>query len=206
MGTNGWARCDRWMRALHLYTSLFLAPWMMVYAISAFCLNHSEWFTEGLGLAIDWERLDERPFTPGPEYPETPEQQGAAILRHVDLEGPHRILGKPDADQLVMFRYCGTGHYRVSWLASRGTVIVDKQQPTSWYSVVNALHFRSGYERYFVAWAWAAVVDATTISTVLWVVTGIYLWARKPRKRLLGGLCLAVGTVLFVVLAVLLCY
>ena len=30
------------MRALHLYTGLFLVPWMTVYAVSAFCLKHGE--------------------------------------------------------------------------------------------------------------------------------------------------------------------
>ena len=57
MAVNRWVRWDRWMRALHLYTGLFLVPWMMVYAVSAFCLNHSEWFTEGLQLAPDWKNV-----------------------------------------------------------------------------------------------------------------------------------------------------
>ncbi len=205
MGANRWVRWDRWMRAVHLYTGLFLVPWMMVYAVSAFCLNHSEWFTEGLQLAPDWENVHQREFTPGPGFPQTPEQQAVAVLRHVDLDGPHRILGKPDANQLVMFRYCATGHYRVSWLRARGSVVVDKQLPTSWYSVVNALHFRYGDEPYFAALGWAVIVDVTTTSTVIWVVSGIYLWARRPRKRFFGGLCLVAGTLLFVALAVLLC-
>ena len=205
MGANRWVRWDRWMRALHLYTGLFLAPWMMVYAISAFCLNHNAWFAKGLQLETKFENVLEQEFTPGPEFPEIREQQAVAVLRHVDLEGPHRVIGNPDAEQLVMFRYCATGHYRVSWSPARGSVIVDKQLPTSWYSVVNALHFRSGYEPYFAALAWAVIVDLTTTSTVIWVISGIYLWARKPRKRLLGGVCLVVGALLFVVLAVLLC-
>jgi len=192
------------MRALHLYTGLFLAPWMMVYAISAFCLNHNEWFTKGLNLAPTWETFRQRDFTPGPEFPETPEEQAVAILRHVDLEGPHRIIGAPDANQFVMFRYCATGHYRVSWFPPRRSVVVDRQLPASFYSVVNALHFRYGYEPYFAALGWAMIVDATTISTVIWVVSGIYLWARRPRKRLLGGFCLVGGTALFMVLVFLL--
>jgi len=39
METSRWARWDRWMRALHLYTGLFLVPWMTVYAVSAFWLT-----------------------------------------------------------------------------------------------------------------------------------------------------------------------
>ena len=205
METSRWLRWDRWMRALHLYTGLFLVPWMTVYAASAFCLNHKEWFTEGLGLAQKWENVREVEFTPGPGFPKTAEEQAVAILRHVELEGPHTIMGTPDANQLVMIRMCATGHYRVSWFPPRLRVVVDRFQPSSFYAVINAFHFQSGYRPYFAHAAWAVIVDATTSSTILWLISGIYLWARRPRRRLLGGLCLTAGAVLFAILAVLLC-
>jgi hypothetical protein len=193
------------MRALHLYTGLFLVPWMTVYAVSAFCLNHKEWFTEGLGLAQKWENVREVEYSPGPGFPQTPAAQAVVILRHVELEGPHTIMGTPDANQLVMIRLCATGHYRVSWFPPRSRVVVDRFRPSSLFSVINAFHFQSGYRPYFAHAAWALIVDATTTSTILWLISGIYLWARRPRRRLLGGLCLIAGTVLFAILAVLLC-
>jgi uncharacterized iron-regulated membrane protein len=49
------------------------------------------------------------------------------------------------------------------------------------------------------------VVDAVTISTVIWVISGVYLWARRPRKRMLGGVCMTAGIALFAALVVLLC-
>ena len=48
----------------------------------------------------------------------------------------------------------------------------------------------------------ALIVDAVTASTVFWVLSGVYIWARRPRKRLLGGLCLAGGCLLFAFLAI----
>ncbi|MFV1967800.1 MAG: hypothetical protein ACC628_20410 [Pirellulaceae bacterium] len=206
MTANGWRFWDYWMRTLHLYTGLFLVPWMTVYAVSAFFLNHSEWFTEGLDLAQNWENVRELEFTPGPGFPATPEEQAAAILAEVELEGPHRILGEPNDNQLVIYRYSATGPYRVSWFPPSSHVVVDRFLPTSFYSVVNSLHFQHGYRPYVAHLAWAIIVDATTISTLLWVISGIYLWARKPRKRMLGGLCLAAGILLFVALAILLCF
>ena len=123
MEPSRWLRWDRWMRALHLYTGLFLVPWMTVYAVSAFCLNHKEWFTEGLGLAQKWENVREVELTPGPGFPQAPAERAVAVLRHVDLEGPHTIMGTPDANQLVMIRMCATGHYRVSWFPPRSRVV-----------------------------------------------------------------------------------
>jgi hypothetical protein len=49
------------------------------------------------------------------------------------------------------------------------------------------------------------VVDGVTLSIWLWVVSGIYIWARRPRRRLLGGVLLIGGMLLFVGLVVLLC-
>jgi len=144
-------------------------------------------------------------FTPGPGFPQTPAEQAVAILKHVDLEGPHTIYGTPDANQLVLIRMCAMGHYRISWFPPRSRVVVDRFQPASFYAVINAFHFQSGYRPYFAHAAWAVIVDATTSSTILWLISGIYLWARRPRRRLLGGLCLIAGTVLFAILAVLLC-
>jgi hypothetical protein len=193
------------MRTLHLYTGLFLVPWMTVYAVSAFCLNHREWFTKALGLAQKWEKVREVEFRPGPGFPRTPAEQAVVILRRLDLEGPHNLYGVPDANQLVMIRMCAAGHYRVSWFPPRSRVVVERFRPASFYAVVNAFHFQSGYRPYFAHAAWAVIVDATTSSTILWLISGVYLWARRPRRRLLGGLCLTAGAVLFAILAVLLC-
>ena len=208
MAKNRWARLDRLMRALHLYTSMFLVPWMMVYAISAFFLNHNEWFTEKLQLQPQWEVLHELDFDPGPAFPQDSEEQARAILKHLDLDGAHRVVGD-DPGQLIIFRNCATGYYRIKWLRQPSQLVVEKQEPTSFYSFVNALHFQHGYFKPRLAnlpWLiWGIVVDAVTISTVLWVITGIYIWARRPRKRLLGGLCLVAGSLLFAVLAVLMC-
>jgi hypothetical protein len=127
--------------------------------VSAFCLNHKEWFTEGLGLAQKWENVRELEFTPGPGFPKTPAEQAVAILRHVELDGPHTIMGTPDANQLVMIRMRATGHYRISWFPPRSRVVVDRFQPASFY----ALHFRrsnrecnEGFEgspKFAIVWA-----------------------------------------------------
>jgi hypothetical protein len=202
---SSWVRWDRWMRALHLYTSLFLAPWMVVYAVSAFCLNHNEWFRRAQ-LVPAFAQLSEDEFVAGTSFPEAPEAQAQALLRHLGLDGPHRLIGTPDANQLTLYRPCLRGSYRITWHTNRTRLRVEKQKPFSVYSFCNALHFQHGYQAgYWVSSVWAATVDAVTVSTVLWGVTGIYLWARRPSRRRLGGLCLAAGGVLFVALVVLLC-
>ena len=68
------------------------------------------------------------------------------------------------------------------------------------------LHFIRGNE--VPSWAnmtWAVTVDVAALATWFWVISGIYIWARRPRRRVWGWICLVGGGLLFVVLAVLVC-
>ena len=191
------------MRVSHLYTGLFLVPWMTVYALSAFFLNHSTWFAD---LAPKWVVVRQAAYTADAAFPKAPEEQAIVLLRHLNLEGPHNITGTPTANQLTLWRSCVAGNYRITWQRANSRLLVEQQQPASFYSFVNNLHFQRGYPQpYLAPRVWAVIVDITAISTIVWVISGIWLWARKPRERRLGGLCLAAGCLLFVVLAVLLC-
>jgi len=59
-----WMRTDRLRRVVHLYPSLFLGPWMLVYALGALFLNHNPWSRETFGLApSEWELLREEAYS-----------------------------------------------------------------------------------------------------------------------------------------------
>ena len=207
MAMNSWTRVDRTMRALHLYTGLFLTPWMLVYATSAFCLNHNEWIRELFQIVPpSWEVVEERSFVPDEAFPAAPEDQAREILREIDLQGPHRIQGKPTPEQLLVFRFCGRGNYRITWRRQQRKIVVEQQQPFSPFRLLHFLHFRGGYGQPYPAMIlWAIVVDAVAVSMWLWVISGVYLWARRPNKRKLGTVCLVAGCLLFAGLVVMLC-
>ncbi len=200
MANAAWVRWDRLMRVSHLYTGLFLTPWMALYAISALCLNH----VGALREPPQWKITSETNFQAGKAFPRDADEQADTILKHLNLEGPRRIT-QNDPGQMMIYRLCATGNYRVTWQRQAARLIVERQLPFSVCTLVNALHFQHRYDQpYLACQVWAVVVDATAISTVIWVISGIYLWARRPR-RWWGGLCLTAGTVLFAVLAVYLC-
>jgi len=204
---NRWAWWDRLMRALHLYTSLLLVPWMIVYAVSAFCLNHSTWFSDpARGTGPKWEPVSEVEFPLDDQFPEDPKQQARAILKHLDLEGAYRIGGDPAANPMMIYRSCAAGQYQVAWHRQPSRLVVQRYGPTSLYLVFNNLHYQHGYDQQGVVYrTWAVIVDVVTFSTVIWIISGIYLWARRPRKRRLGGACLVAGALLFAWLVVALC-
>ena len=207
MGNNRWANVDRWMRWLHLYSGLFLVPWMIIYATSALCLNHHKWFVEQLGVTpARWERVRQLDFVPNDSFPRERDQQAVAILQRLDLDGPPR--GRPTAPrgQMIIHRISGGGPYRVIWHRHQSRIVVQRRTPFSYYRLMHFLHFRHGYaQRDLASVAWAVTVDAVSVCILLWVVSGIDIWARRPKKRLLGGVCLIAGCVLFVGLTILMC-
>jgi len=200
-------KVDRVLRWIHLYTGLFLLPWILVYGTSAFCLNHNQWFIKKLNITPPhWEVVREVDFTPDDTFPREPSQQAQAIVKMVDLDGAHRILGKPTANQMIINRICASGNYRITWRRPRSLVIVEKQKSFSYYRLMHFLHFRGGYgQPYFAHITWAVIVDVVAVSMWLWVISGVYLWWRRTRKLALGVVCLAAGLLSFIGLVFLFC-
>jgi hypothetical protein len=211
MANSFWTRTDRVMRWLHLYTGLFLVPWMAIYGTSAIVLNHGKWFNEHFVPPVEWKVIRELDFTPDESFPtgNTPEArkaQAGAILKHVDLDGPHFARPNPPHPKLFIHRASGAGHYMVKWHSDQSRIVVERQQPFSLLRLIHTLHFRHGYDRsYLVPWIWGLIVDVVGVSIWLWLVSGVYIWARRPKRRLLGGICLSAGLVLFAVLTAVLC-
>jgi len=193
------------MRSLHLYTGLFLGPWFLVYATSGFVLNHNAFFIKLAGMPqSQFEPIREETFSAPGGFPGTNEAQAKALLQHLELEGPHVVARVSNAQRLIVLRMSGGGNYRVTWTRASGDLVVERQRPFRYRRLLHFLHFRSGYRQpYLVSRVWALMVDAVTISMWLWVVSGIYLWAKMPRKRWAGVICIVGGTVLFLVLVIL---
>lgn len=207
MGNNRWIRADRIFRSLHLYTGLFLLPWILIYGTSAFCLNHNRWIRDKFKIQPPrWETLREVEFVPDDSFPEEPKEQAKLILKRLDLDGAHHIMGRPNANRMMINRVCATGNYRITWRRPDSLIIIEKQKSFSLYRLIHFLHFRGGYiQPYFVNIAWAVIVDAVSISMWIWALSGVYLWWRRSRKLLIGLLCLVGGLLVFLGLVFLFC-
>ena len=140
-------------------------------------------------------------------FPESPELQAAAVLTNLDREGAHRVLpAQSSPRELKILRICARGNYLVTWHRVDNRITVEQQQPFSYLRLINFLHFKGGYGQPYLAHTmWAVVVDFVGVSIIFWVVSGVYIWARRPNRRLLGAFFLAAGIVLFVTLVLALC-
>jgi len=207
MSSNPWPRVDHFMRAVHLYTGLFLVPWMAVYATSAFFLNHDQWLARWLSFShLKWEDVRTLDLPAGSIPAGDPAEQARVVLQKLDLDGPHQIMGEPNDKELAIFRSCAAGDYRIYWHHDSSQAVVQRRQPDSPWRAIHSLHFGRKYDwRYPAATAWAISVDSVVVSTWFWIVSGIYIWARRPKRRFWGGVCLVSGGLLFGLLVALLC-
>jgi hypothetical protein len=170
---------------------------MVVYATSAFCLNHEEWFGPPNTTPMhQWEVVREVEFA-GDDASQAPDDRARSILRQVDLDGPHRIMGEPTENDVAIYRLSAGGDYRVAWSRGNSKIVVQRQPPASLCRYFHFFHFGRGYDgRYLGSVVWAVSIDAVTLSTWFWVISGVYLWARRPKKRW-GGVCLVAGGLFF---------
>jgi hypothetical protein len=189
------------VRQIHLYTGLFLLPLILVYASSAFVLNHRHMFDAHIKSAQEFKPHSEHPFTPGESFPEDDKGQARAILQAVDLDGPHNIQGKPTEYNITVNRPSGGGYYRVKWLKEKDKIVVERR-PFSIVSLLNYLHFTAGYSKsYLRRTAWAAVVDFVALCFWIWGISGVLMWLRMPRRIPWGIAAVAAGWLLFALLA-----
>jgi len=60
------------------------------------------------------------------------------------------------------------------------------------------MHVRGGFEiGGFLHHLWAVVVDVVGFATVVWVVSGIYMWWNLKRSRLWGSVAIGAGLAAF---------
>ncbi|MCW9053158.1 MAG: hypothetical protein OQJ91_12740 [Motiliproteus sp.] len=154
------------MRRVHLYAGLFLAPWILIYATSAFLLNHDQWFRDVFKVVTPgWMVIEETALHPR-DKPEGPlSQQAQSLLEHLGLPGPHRIQPTSTAERLVVLRFSGSGDYRLTWLRQQNNVVIERRGPFSIYNYLHYLHFRKGYGVQGGSTnVWAGMVDLITLS------------------------------------------
>ena len=206
MTKKNWARFDKIMRQLHLYIALFLAPWLLMYATSAFLLNHNDWFKDLFDvIPPGWAIIQEQDIKPSQISSSKPELAAREVLNILDLQGEYQLLSESNQNRLIVLRYSGAGNYRVTWLRMQGKAIVERYVPSSMYGFLHYLHFKSGYERQKTASdVWAMIVDFVTISIWIWVISGLYLWIRRRKYQRVDILIFSSGITAFILLATLL--
>ncbi len=186
------------LRRIHLYLALFLAPWILMYTVSTFVMNHRGLF-HGPPPVPPPQFAVEREFVYPGEMPDgaTPQQVALQLLATLDMDGAHVVARPWTAERVVINRQHPVTPRRITYTAADRRVVVEKMV-FSGAGFLERMHRRRGFQhKYVLEDLWAASVDVTIAALILLALSGIWMWWTLRPARALGALALGAGFALF---------
>lgn len=179
-----------------MYLALFLAPWMMGYAISTIAMNHR--MPRPTVLVTERDELYSNTFEPGTP----PREIALQILADLNLEGAFGVQGPTPEGRLIINRQGMLSPRRITFTPADQRLVVERMElETSGF--LNRFHRRRGYQLPYAADdAMAFSVDAVIFAMVFWALSGLWMWWEMRATRLWGLACAATGMGIFILLVV----
>jgi hypothetical protein len=195
----------RWTRDLHLYSGLFVSPFVLLFALSVLFLNHAKVVTDDwTSVATVWSLQipDGIDTARGPDAV----ARATAILSQLDITGEIGFTTYAARSGHFVFPVSKPGlEMRVDVdLASRSATVA--RRTTSSWEALAYLHRMPGPHNIDIrgnwigtrAWRWFA--DGTIYLLLFISMSGIYLWYAIKAERKTGLALLAAGAATFAVL------
>ena len=191
----------RWLRDLHLYFGLFSSPFVLLFAVSVFYLNHGKLVPvmqapvtyRDLNVPEGFDRIKGRDAV----------ERAKAILPQVDVSGEIGFTRYVPKDRHLIFP--------VSKAGAEATVDVDidaRSATVTWRSMslwesLSYLHKMPGPHNVALRgnWVgtqmWRVLADATIYLLLFISVSGVYLWWAIKAERTIGLALLGTGALTF---------
>ncbi len=185
------------VRRIHMFTALFLAPWMIMYALSTLVMAHREWvgsFYASKKPTIMTER--ELDYTRSFPADATREQMAELILEDLGLSGTHSLSGGRNGQPLVIRRQQALTPRQITFDRSKSKIVLQREQFRG-SNFLERMHRRRGYNNYPFENTWGFSVDVAVLAMVFWGLSGVWLWLELKPTRLWGALSLTTGLTLF---------
>ena len=185
-------------RRTHMYLGLFLAPGMVMYALSSLVFNHRDLFDARYHGISPWvkesEKIYEKPFSPEAE----PKIMAEQILADLGFKGMFHVQQNREKKTLTIHYLNFIEPIRITYDPVDKKLLVERH--TFRFSVfLRRLHLRRGYRPKFVLNnTWAFLVDVTIFAMFFWVFSGLWTWWKIQVTRRPGMICILGGIILFV--------
>ncbi len=200
---------NKLIKDIHLYTGLFISPFIIIFSISALILNHN---------FIDWQE-DWRTWTfsvndkvdktvrfnfPNPDQSKI--EYAKDILKEINIEGEiANIFG----DSINMYIPVTKPGHRISIKADliAGIAYIHSEKTNLWKKLV-WLHKMPGPHNANIRgnWIntnfWSSAVDFFVVCLFFSSITGIFLWYYFKNERNAGLISLIIGFLSFVSLVI----
>ena len=186
------------VRRIHMYLGLFLAPWMLMYALSTLAMAHrpfvqSFYATEKPAFKVEREMDYSRSFATAM----TTQAKADLILQDLGLEGRHSVPNVKDGAPIIINRQHALASRRIKFDPATSRITIEREEFRS-LNFLERLHRRRGFQDpHVVEDTWAFSVDLTVLTLVFWGLSGIWLWWGIRQTRAWGAISLAFGIALF---------
>ena len=193
----------RWLRDLHLYFGLFISPFVLLFAVSVFYLNHGNLLPgadrpietyRNLTIPEGFDRLKGRDAV----------DRARALLPQIGVQGEIGYLRYVPTDRHLVFPVSKAGSEATVDVDLAGrTATVKRRHMGAWESL-SYLHKMPGPHNVAIRgnWigtqAWRVLADATIYLLLFISVSGIYLWWAIKAERRIGLSLLTAGAVTLV--------
>ncbi len=191
---------SRLVRRIHMYLALFLAPWILMYALSTVAGNHRSFLRTIYGdPLVEYTKEKEIPYRASfaPDIP--PRIKAEHVLVDLDLPGRYFASGGRDSSPLTIHRLDPIIPRRISYLHEEGKLVIEREifrTPT----FLLRLHHRHRVtfpHPWRIESLWAFSVDLVIVSMIFWVLSGLWMWWGLEVTRRWGAVCMVVGGGLF---------
>jgi hypothetical protein len=174
------------LRKIHLYAGLAVLIFLVMYFVTGYPIIHDSWFPKP--EPVKTTRTEPLAYT----GPKEPEAFANYLQETFDLRGrPIRRRRLPDGGW--EFRYTRPGtFYEVLVPPSGDSVSITTRKENTVATMVgfHKLHEYSGGKLYYI---WAFFYDLASFSLIVFGLSGIYLWYRLTKKKLLGWILLGIS-------------
>jgi len=188
------------LRRIHLYLALFLIPWILMYTVSTFVMNHRFLFHEPPPEPPPKYSIERELVYPG-EMPDgaTPQQIALQLLATLDLDGAHAVARPFSSEKVIINRQHPVSPRRITYTAADKKVVIEKLE-FSGAGFLERMHRRRGFQHnYLLEDLWAISVDLTIGALLLLSLTGLWMWWELRVTRPLGAIALGTGIALFAI-------
>jgi hypothetical protein len=184
-------------RRLHLYLGLALLPWFFMYGVSSIPFAHTPFFERrdaARRLPLWTLRAEKTVDMAVPEDPGGLRPLGAALLREAGVTGTSFGTYRQSPTQVNVYAYSFWQSTQLKYYVDQKKLTVEDRR-FRWDQFLTGVHGRGGFEQdSLLDRSWSIVVDLVSLSMLIWIASGLYMWWELPGQRRWGWLAIAAGT------------
>ena len=175
----------RWFRNTHLVAGLLAVPFLLMYGLSAVQMSHGDWFSLKPMVTETTVAMASSPINDGRAL-------ARILMDQNQVRGEIRQVKATDSGFQLQIENLGTD-YRVEYSSQTHQAVIQTSV-APFMGMMNRIHHLAGlHNASLILDVWGGWVVAASLCLFLLGLTGIYMWFRLYKERVIGSILLAVS-------------